>query len=155
MPLAGRPGYGFYHAMDPNRPPPSYLDRLSNWRRFDSPAMCNGCWAACCTLPVEASAQDLVRLGLLGEDETIGSLKKAARRLMSEGHVKSFRAKSGLFTLSQRADDGSCLFLGKEDRRCTVYERRPDVCRRFPEIGPRPGHCPAHKVLQPRRPQPG
>jgi uncharacterized protein len=35
-----------------------------------------------------------------------------------------------------------CIYLGA-DRRCTVYEKRPEVCRQFPRIGPRPGWCPA------------
>lgn len=100
--------------------------------------------AGCCTLPVEASAEDLVRLGLLTEDEAQGSLKKPARRLISAGIIRSFRARTGLFTLEQR-DGRDCIYLGKVDRRCTVYDKRPDVCRKFPSIGPRPGFCPYQK----------
>ena len=122
----------------------SDLDKLSNWTRF-RPSLCKGCWAGCCRLPVEATADDLVRLGLLSPDEATGSLKKVARRLMSDGVVHQFRASTGLFTLAQ-TPDGDCRFLGKEDRLCTVYERRPGVCRRFPEVGPRPGHCPARQL---------
>jgi Fe-S-cluster containining protein len=106
--------------------------------------MCEGCWSACCTLPVEVSAGDLVRLGLISVDETEGSLKKVARRLEREGYVRDFHASTGLFILEQRAGR-DCVFLDPQLRRCTVYERRPEVCRRFPEIGPRPGHCPAKK----------
>ena len=120
------------------------LDKLSNWTRF-RPSLCRGCWAGCCRLPVEATADDLVRLGLLSADEAQGSLKKAARRLMAAGVVHQFRASTGLFTLAQ-TPDGDCIYLGKDDRLCTVYERRPSVCRRFPEVGPRPGHCPARQV---------
>jgi Fe-S-cluster containining protein len=93
-------------------------------------------------LPVEASASDLRRLEVVSDDEITGSLKKVARRLEADGVIKYFRAASGTFTLAQ-TPQGDCIYLGK-DRLCTVYERRPDVCRRFPtEIGPKPGFCPA------------
>jgi Fe-S-cluster containining protein len=124
-----------------------YLDRLSNWTRY-RPTLCNGCWATCCRLPVEASASDMVRLGLISEDEAQGSLKKVARRLESEGYVRHFRASSGIFTLAQ-TPAGDCIFLGK-DRLCTRYETRPSVCRKFPEIGPKPGFCPQKRQATPR-----
>lgn len=116
-------------------------DLPSTWTRF-RPSLCDGCRAGCCTLPVEVGAADLLRMGLVTPDETTGSLKKVARRLIRDGVVRSFRARTGLFTLEQR-DGGDCIFLGKDDRLCRLYDRRPDVCRRFPEIGPRPGFCPA------------
>lgn len=121
----------------------SYLDQLSNWTRY-RPRLCEGCWSSCCRLPVEASAADLVRLGVMHEDEAVGSLKKVARRLAADGVIRHFRAASGIFTLAQ-TPGGDCRFLGA-DRRCTVYERRPDVCRRFPDVGPRPGFCPASRA---------
>ena len=104
--------------------------------------MCDGCWAACCTLPVEVSAYDLMRLELITEDEAASSLKKVAKRLMKEGIVQSFHPPRQLFILEQRFGR-DCIFLG-EDRLCTVYEARPEVCRKFPKIGPRPGHCPVN-----------
>jgi Fe-S-cluster containining protein len=92
---------------------------------------------------VEADAADMVRLGLISADEAGGSLKKSARRLISEGVVHSFRASTGLFTLAQ-TPAGDCINLDPVARRCTVYEKRPNVCRQFPaEIGPRVGFCPA------------
>jgi Fe-S-cluster containining protein len=116
------------------------IDRPSTWIKFGK-GLCTGCKSLCCCLPVEADAADLVRLGLISQDEATGSPKKIARRLMAAGLVRHFRARSGLFTLSQQAD-GACVFLSRE-RLCTVYDRRPGVCRRFPEIGPRPGFCPS------------
>lgn len=121
------------------------FDQLSQWTKF-RPSLCKGCYAACCRLPVEATVADLVRLGLAGEDEAQGSLKKLARRLESQGVVRFFRASTGLFTLAQTVA-GDCIYLGL-DRQCKVYDRRPDVCRRFPDVGPRPGYCPAY---HPRR----
>ena len=37
---------------------------------------------------------------------------------------------------------GDCHFLDRDTRRCTVYERRPDTCRKHPQVGPKPGYCP-------------
>lgn len=117
-------------------------DLPSTWPRW-RPGLCQGCSARCCTLPVEASIDDLVRMGLVTADEAHGSLKKVAKTLIRTGAVKNYRAKTGLFTLSQRPN-GDCLYLDA-NRRCTIYDTRPRVCRLFPEIGPRPGHCPAEK----------
>ena len=118
------------------------VDRLSLWTKF-RPSLCKDCWAGCCTLPVEATAHDLVRLGLISIDEVPSGLKKAAKRLIASGQVKQYRASAGIFTLGQ-TPSGDCLYLDR-NRRCTVYEIRPNVCRKFPEIGPRPGFCPATK----------
>lgn len=92
-------------------------------------------------MPVEVSVPDLVRLELITEEEAAaGVLKKAATRLKKQGFIRTFRAKTLIFVLEQKSN-GDCTFLGK-DRRCTVYEKRPEICRLFPKIGPRPGHCP-------------
>jgi len=117
-------------------------DRPSTWVRYRD-GLCDGCTAACCTMPVEIVAEDLLRLGLIGEDELRGSPKKIFKRLSKEGILKSYRGSTGLFMLVQKSND-DCIFLG-EDRLCTVYEKRPGVCREFPSIGPRPGFCPSRK----------
>ncbi len=117
------------------------IDRPSTWPKYRA-GMCRGCWGGCCTLPVEVSAYDLIRLGLISEDEAAVSLKKVAKRLMKEGVVRSFHPQVQLFVLEQRAGR-DCLYLDEKTRLCTVYEKRPEVCRQFPKIGPRPGHCPS------------
>lgn len=123
-------------ARDPQRP--------SEWIKYRS-GMCQGCWGGCCTLPVEASVSDLVRLGLVSEDEACGSLKKVARRLEKEGVIQAFVQRSQLFVLEQR-NGRDCVFLHPRTRLCTVYEKRPEVCRQFPRIGPRPGYCPQSSI---------
>ena len=115
------------------------FDLPSTWIKF-RPSLCEGCSALCCHLPLEVDKHDLFQLELISEDEFNGSLKKAAKRLQSAGLIASFRATTGLFILQQQAN-GACVFLG-ENSRCTVYEKRPRVCREFPKIGPRPGYCP-------------
>ena len=96
-------------------------------------------------MPVEVHAEDLVRLELTDQDEVERSPKKLAKRLMKEGVIISFRESTGLFTLSSRPN-GDCLYLHEKTRLCTKYEKRPGVCRKFPEVGPRPGFCPCQRL---------
>jgi Fe-S-cluster containining protein len=98
-------------------------------------------------MPVEVNLFDLERLGLVGEGEL--SPKKIARRLVGAKIVRHYRSATGLFLLQPKAD-GSCPFLGS-DRRCTVYDRRPGVCRGFPrELGPRIHYCPYRSMAASR-----
>lgn len=92
-------------------------------------------------MPVEVKSSDLVRLGVASEDEVIGSVKKLAKRLIKEGIIVSYRSGTEFFMLQQKANN-DCLFLDSVTRLCTVYDKRPDTCRQFPSIGPRPGFCP-------------
>ena len=95
-------------------------------------------------MPVEIKAEDLLRLGLTSEDEIERSKKKLAKRLIKEKIISSYREGSELFMLSARPN-GDCQFLDFKTRLCTVYEKRPGVCREFPSIGPRPGYCPVSR----------
>jgi uncharacterized protein len=117
--------------------------RPSTWRKY-AKGMCDGCWAGCCTLPLEVSASDLIRMGLTDELEAGTSLLKLSKRLKAAKIVRSYNAKSGVFMIEQK-HGRDCIYLGP-DRRCTIYEKRPEVCRQFPKIGPRPGFCPASKT---------
>ncbi len=114
-------------------------DLPSTWVKYKE-SNCQKCIAACCMMPVEVGAQDLIRLKLMDAGEA--SLKKVGNRLVKEGYVKSFRHTTGLFMLAQQSD-GACVFLTPDTRRCKVYEDRPDTCRNFPErVGIRLGCCP-------------
>lgn len=93
-------------------------------------------------MPVEVSAADLISMGLATEEEAASSLKKLARRLEREGIVQSYRAATGVFMISQKPNN-DCYYLDSKTRLCTIYDRRPSVCRNFPKIGSRPGYCPA------------
>lgn len=94
---------------------------------------------------LEVTADDLVRLGLCTEDEVRISAKKVFKRLRKEKVAMSYREATGLFMLQSKANS-DCQFLDSHTRLCTVYDKRPDVCRKFPSIGPRPGHCPAVSI---------
>lgn len=106
--------------------------------------MCQGCFSGCCTMPVEVKISDLIRLEVVTQDESEGSLKKVVKRLQKEGIISSYRHGTGLFMLTQRKGR-DCIFLDEKLRICTVYNQRPEVCRQFPSIGPRPGYCPGFK----------
>jgi len=114
--------------------------RVSEWIEF-KPGLCDGCRAGCCELPVECNVEDLIRLGATDEDEASRNLGRVAKRLKNEGLLQKFDLSRHVFILNQQPS-GECLFLD-ENRRCEVYEDRPEVCREFPKIGPKPGYCPA------------
>lgn len=114
-------------------------DQPSKWKTYKT-EMCQSCWGTCCTMPVEVKIDDLLRLKLITEDEA-RSPKKVFKLLYQKKIVSSYRQGTGFFMLSQKPND-DCIFLDSTTRLCQVYDKRPDVCRRFPEIGPRPGCCP-------------
>lgn len=96
-------------------------------------------------MPVEVRAQDLIRLNLATEDELNVSIKKVAKKLIRDGVIKSYREGTEFFMLTQKTND-DCYFLDSKTRLCTVYEKRPETCRDFPNrVGPRLGFCPASK----------
>ena len=115
------------------------IDRLETWAKYTAD-MCHSCMSSCCTLPVEARLNDLIRIGVVDEFERSEPLKNIAKRLQKEGIVERFNQKSGIFTL-QRMSNNDCLYLDRKSRMCTIYEIRPDTCRNHPRVGPRPGYC--------------
>lgn len=120
--------------------PHADVDRLETWTRYRN-GLCTGCAASCCTMPVELRLPDLVRLQLVDPFEAEHEApKQIARRLQKAGVIGHFNFRHSLYTLARRAS-GDCLFLDAVTRRCTVYERRPDTCRKHPQVGPRPGYC--------------
>jgi len=120
----------------------SDIDRPSTWK-FYRDGMCDGCWGGCCTMPVEVKIEDLIRIGLANEDEIQSSLKKTVKKLIKNKIISSYRQSTGLFMLTQKSNR-DCYFLDSKTRLCTIYDKRPGVCREFPKIGPRPGYCPGN-----------
>jgi Fe-S-cluster containining protein len=119
---------------------PVDLDNMSTWIAY-KPSLCKGCMGYCCRLPVDANVSDLIRMEVITQDEALWSLRKIERKLQKQGVVVSLRASKGLFQLAQKANR-DCIYLD-DNRLCTIYEKRPDVCRKFPTCSPRPNHCPA------------
>lgn len=119
------------------------VDRPSTWKVYQEGA-CSTCIGSCCTLPVEVSLEDLLRLGLISAQEARGSRKKLARRLLSEGKIQEHLKGTDFFILGQRPNR-QCHFFDPIKFQCGVYEVRPQTCRDFPSVGPRPGHCPINR----------
>jgi Fe-S-cluster containining protein len=74
-----------------------------------SPVTCATCDARCCRLEVMLMGDDDVPVGLTEEDAWGG-------------------------TVMTRLEDGRCAALDRQTMLCTIYERRPTVCRDF-EMG--------------------
>ena len=104
-------------------------DLPSTWTKYRA-SQCGSCIGTCCTLPVEVRAEDLIRLGLIGEEEVKDDIRAVAKQLIKQKVVESFRASTELFTLARRSN-GDCLYLDPLKRTCHVYEKRPGVCRNF------------------------
>lgn len=117
------------------------VDRLETWTRWRA-GLCDSCAANCCTMPLEVRLADLVRLGLVDAFEAEHEEPRLiARRLIKLRQIERYSHKDGVYTMARRAG-GDCQFLDAQTRRCTVYEQRPNTCRKHPQVGPRPGFCP-------------
>jgi Fe-S-cluster containining protein len=67
---------------------------------------CTSCEACCCRLEVILMGDDDVPMNLTAEDRWGGSVMR-------------------------RLDDGWCVAVDRDTMRCTIYERRPGVCRDY------------------------
>jgi len=91
-------------------------------------------------MPLEVSVSDLIRLGFVSEVEAAQDLKQVALKLKKQKIIQKFMPRKLVFVIAQKKNK-DCIFLD-EKRRCTVYLKRPEICRQFPHIGPKPGFCP-------------
>ena len=73
---------------------------------MNSDINCGACAASCCQLEVLRMGDDDVPRYLTHEDRWGG-------------------------TVMRRLDDGWCAALDRETRLCTIYQRRPGVCRDY------------------------
>jgi Fe-S-cluster containining protein len=120
--------------------PQTDVTRPETWVKYRK-NLCDDCRAKCCTLPVEAKLDDLIRMEVIDAFESQEPAKKLAKKLQQAGIIDHFNFKNEIFTLARRAND-DCLYLDPTTRRCTIYAKRPRICRTHPAIGPRPGFCP-------------
>lgn len=90
-------------------------------------------------MPVEVMASDLVRMGILDEFYLDSSLKEQTKEALKHPGVTRYTPSNEKYTLTQKQDT-SCYFLDA-NKRCSVYENRPDTCRNHPKIGTRPNYC--------------
>jgi Fe-S-cluster containining protein len=115
------------------------IERTETWVPWRK-KLCNDCMALCCRLPVEVRNADLLRMELIDSFEVNDPPKAIAKRLMKAGIVAHVNIKEAIYTLVQHSS-GDCMYLDRTSRRCTIYDKRPDTCRKHPEVGPRPGFC--------------
>lgn len=92
-------------------------------------------------MPVEATIDDLVRMGVLDPFTAQEPLKRIAHKLRKTGLIEHYNPSRAIFTLARRANL-DCIYLDEKARRCTIYAVRPAICRNHPQIGPKPGYCP-------------
>ncbi len=102
-------------------------------------------------MPLEVKMLDLVQLKWVDAFEAENEApKQIAKRLSKAGLIDHFNFKNSTFTIARRST-GDCYFLDAQSRRCTVYEIRPQTCRKHPQVGPKPGFCPYGPSAQSRR----
>ena len=106
---------------------------------------CDKCPAFCCTYTeIEVTARDIERLA---RHFDIG-FERAAERFTKVDSAK------GITMLRHRKDkifDTACMFLDQDKRRCTVYEARPGICRKYPDSS----RCGYYEFLKFERAQQG
>ena len=88
---------------------------------------CAKCPAYCCTYTeIEVTSRDIERLA-----RHFGLSYAAAEERFTKPD-----SKNKIRMLRHRKDtifDSACMMLDQKSRRCTVYESRPGVCRKFPD----------------------
>jgi hypothetical protein len=88
---------------------------------------CDKCPAYCCTYTeIEVTKRDVERLarhfGL-----SVRETEEKFTKLDAKGEVRMLRHKK------DKVFDSTCMLLDQEKRRCTVYDARPGVCRKYPD----------------------
>jgi uncharacterized protein len=87
---------------------------------------CAKCPAYCCTYTeIEVQSRDIERLARHFE-VSYAVAEERFTKTDSKGTRMLRHRKDKIF-------DSACAFLDQEKRRCTVYEARPGVCRKYPD----------------------
>ena len=87
---------------------------------------CDKCPAYCCTYSdIEVGVRDIERLAK-HFGTTFAKAEARFTKMDSEGKVKILRHKK------DKIFDTACQFLDQDKRRCTIYEARPGICRKYP-----------------------
>ena len=122
---------------------------MKNGKPFPIPVRvyysCAKCPAYCCTYEeIPITKFDLERLARRF-DLDVGRAEKRFTKYDAKKKEMMLRHKRDkLFTTA-------CMFLDQKTRRCTVYESRPGVCRKFPESS----RCGYYEFLKFEREQQG
>jgi uncharacterized protein len=88
---------------------------------------CKKCPAFCCTYSeIEITRRDIERLAR-HFDLTYAQAEERFTKPDHKNTIRMLRHKK------DRIFDSACMMLDQKTRRCTVYEARPGVCRKFPD----------------------
>ena len=88
---------------------------------------CAKCPAFCCTYTdIEVTKRDLERIAR-HFDLSVAAAKEKYTKMESSGKVRVMRHRSDKHFIT------ACMMLDQETRRCTMYEARPAVCRKYPD----------------------
>lgn len=88
---------------------------------------CDKCPAFCCTYTeIEVTKRDVERLAR-HFSLAYGQAEERFTKPDAKGKVRMLRHRK------DKVFDSACMFLDQEKRRCTVYEARPGVCRKYPD----------------------
>jgi uncharacterized protein len=87
---------------------------------------CSQCAGYCCSYPrIEVKDSDIERLAI-HFDLTTKEAKRKFTRLWEPGERILKHQKDTVYATI-------CRFFDKDERRCTIYKARPDVCRQYPD----------------------
>jgi len=87
---------------------------------------CEKCPAYCCTYTeIEVTQRDVERLAR-HFDLGVRAAEEKFTKVDAKGTRMLRHKKDSIF-------DSTCMLLDQEKRRCTVYDARPGVCRKYPD----------------------
>ena len=88
---------------------------------------CQKCPAYCCTYAkIEVTPRDIERLARHFEIGYAQAEERFTKEDPAEGTRLLRHRKDKIF-------DSTCMMLDQEKRRCTIYDARPGVCRKYPD----------------------
>jgi hypothetical protein len=106
---------------------------------------CSKCPAYCCTYSeIEVTSRDIERLAR-HYNLSYSQAEERFTKPDAKGTIRMMRHRK------DRIFDSTCMMLDQEKRRCTVYDARPGVCRKFPDTS----RCGYYEFLKFERTQQG
>lgn len=95
---------------------------------------CLKCIGSCCSLIVEISKSDYLKIVELGHKK---EMTKQSSIFMEENPEYKNRQLfldsmyDENFAIINKGENGFCVFLDKETRLCRIYDQRPETCSEF------------------------
>ena len=106
---------------------------------------CHKCPGYCCTYTeIDVTARDIERLARHFDLDYAQAEERFTKTNGEVGRRLLRHKKDTIF-------DSTCMFLDQEKRRCTIYEARPGVCRKYPDSN----RCGYYEFLKFEREQQG